>query len=919
MSKDLSQKTLWVTSVSPREVDGASYIPTALCYETKFKPTVGRAAVALSDNNSLLNSNFKIDLGDVNPGVTGGRKQFDTGSGRKTAYELSKDYIDGVLSSVEDELIHNKSIGTKVGVPAKIVVAEPLSFQVEGRSSSWLPNYRENLRRILSRYEKVEFLPEPFAVYQYYRYGLRVPGLLDRGKHIALILDFGGGTFDACVIESTHQGDISQTGKHSKPLSANSIPIGGFYVNRRIALYLIKSRLEGNDKKNADTYFNQYERVLKNDDSLTKGVLKTECQNFISNLEELERRVEDYKIDLVSKISSWDLSAEAYERTVVSLPVHPFRIGSWTDSELYAHQFRQIFEEIWATKINSIVSKVLKVAEDGLQGRSITTTLISGGSSNIRWLEKLITRDFPNELANAAPIPISHSFQEIVANGLAIECARRFYSEDTEFVSVTYNPVRLHLACDGSEIETKYRYRSIDDRIEMKGARPGDLVPTAQSLRHFYDQHLQWRIKLHSPPKRYLEYYFCRPRGDGEASKTGLNRELDSDVYNIEETTVQTRRKNFDSHIVVDLQVQSDGTTTPKFIYKRENALGGVSENSEQGRPFYIDMTTDSESNMIGSNFVGFDFGTSNSAICTLTHQQIDMTKNREDSDSWRGISDSLPELPYPVAIAVRHFLGCHTASETATSAREAFEAGIMFMAYVAAAEACSLGMIGKILSNFQHRSLGPLWNLLKTCVKKLGDKSQFSKAYRKIVLDDADIVRAIRDFNDNKHQKLRANTRDWQKYVRLPLFVLSESLKGKKFVYSIDDRVMPFSRERYEGIFVVAHDNAPFIETVRYESNSSIAGPEALLIDCASGEAISLSPFIFWNKDDHADHPSCYVLDRFSTPDNNGPIVRPCDRECSILAKKIHPSLPDALGKLESSGEGGRRLKVTIKDREET
>jgi len=55
---------------------------------------------------------------------------------------------------------------------------------------------RNSLRRILTgKFALVDFMPEPFAVFQYYRYGVRHPLVAEKRKHIALVVGFGGGTF----------------------------------------------------------------------------------------------------------------------------------------------------------------------------------------------------------------------------------------------------------------------------------------------------------------------------------------------------------------------------------------------------------------------------------------------------------------------------------------------------------------------------------------------------------------------------------------------------------------------------------------------------------------------------------------------------------------------------------------------------
>ena len=886
-----ASQTLWVTTIRPREIDGETSMPTAIRYSDDGTILIGDRALDIPNDKRTLNLEFKINLGDVTPGVVAGRTKFDTGSGKKTAYEICNNFVSAFLSGIEREL---QSISQcKPKIPAKIMVAEPLSFQDDDHSKQWLANYRSNFRRILSRYEEVDFLPEPFAVYQYYRYGLRVPRLLDRSKQIALILDFGGGTFDACVIESTKDGDVSIRGKHSKPLAAKSIPVGGFFVNRRLALYIVKRGMEGRERNLIDRYFKQYEQVKRG--TLRRDVLKMECQVFMSNFEKLERLVEKHKVDLTSRITNWGLDDEAYDNVIVRRPKSPVQLGPWVNTELYAHQFRQIFvNEIW-NKLKDVIAGVLNIASTSLDGRNITTTLISGGSSNIRWLENLVSREFSESLSHAQPVPISHSFQEVVANGLAIECARRYYSDEhtdgSEFMAVTYNPVKLYMSCDGRDTIRDFRFRSVNDRIDMRDAKPGDLIPSAQSLRHFFDQHLQWRVKLHRPPKQFLDYYFCRP------SKKSMRKEEEEDalegVFNLEERRLKTSTKRFDSRIVVDLEVRSDGTTTPKFIYQVQNERSGVAENSEIGRPFFIDMTTQSaKSESRTHHYIGFDFGTSSSAVCTLNEAQIRLTETRTASSDWNGINDSLQALPFPVAISVRRYLS--TRDNAVAAARDAFEAGLALMAYVTAAEACHLDCIGGILKSFPHRAMSPLWSLFKDCQKRLGKNAFFSKGLGRVLDSPIEVdafEEAIDRFTSNKHGKLADGAEDWHRYVQLPLRVLLRGLEDFVFGRSINSVAIPFGGGRHEGTFVIATDNQPFINTIKYKSYQSIDGSMALLVSRSSGKTISLSPFFFWFDRNRSGIHDCYMLDRFSSK-RAGPTVKPCDRDEEVFAQDLMPEL---------------------------
>ena len=114
----------------------------------------------------------------------------------------------------------------------------------------WLSNYRQRIKAILlAKFEEVDFLPEPFAVFQYYRYGIKHPLVASSTKHVALVIDFGGGTFDVSVVETAASGDVSASGRNCKPLAAASQPTGGHTINKEIALNLIKENIAKNVKR----------------------------------------------------------------------------------------------------------------------------------------------------------------------------------------------------------------------------------------------------------------------------------------------------------------------------------------------------------------------------------------------------------------------------------------------------------------------------------------------------------------------------------------------------------------------------------------------------------------------------------------------------------------------------------------------
>jgi hypothetical protein len=201
-------------------------------------------------------------------------RRFRCGDGSyRSAAELTADFLHETLAHVSAWLA-----GRDIKKGANILIAEPLAMQEDLVSEGWLANYRTNVRRILQGkgFDNVDFLPEPFAVYQYYRYGEKHPLVAERRKHHALVIDFGGGTFDVCVITTTKEGDISQGGRMARPLSASSNSIGGFSVNRLIAEELIRKVLASrNVTAKVNKGLELYRRWRKEGMDLTS--LSTEC------------------------------------------------------------------------------------------------------------------------------------------------------------------------------------------------------------------------------------------------------------------------------------------------------------------------------------------------------------------------------------------------------------------------------------------------------------------------------------------------------------------------------------------------------------------------------------------------------------------------------------------------------------------
>jgi hypothetical protein len=406
------------------------------------------------------------------------RQRFKTATGeQKSAAALTNDFMDELIKGVNSWLD-----STGLHKASKILLAEPISMQEDVASPTWLSNYRQNLKRVLhGKIADIDFLPEPFAVFQYYRYGVKHPLLSDKVKHVALVIDFGGGTFDTCIVETTKEGDISASGKHSRPLAASSKPIGGYFFNSKIAEEMLFSCVIKQERrakaKAALELYRKWRKGIIDIEPLAK-----DHKSFITHFHELIYRIEIPKLMLCRSIVNWNLVDNLSQAVPVSLPENPFEEDSkYGDFNLTANSLRTIFiKTVWDIHLREIIRKAIERGKVEIGVGKISVVLLSGGSSNIRWLIELIKKDFGEALGSAEIISLHEDFQEVVAKGLAIECVRRSYSPETEFVSVTYNPISLMLKPDEHPFQLK-QFKPLSEGIE-KEEKETILLPSASAL-----------------------------------------------------------------------------------------------------------------------------------------------------------------------------------------------------------------------------------------------------------------------------------------------------------------------------------------------------------------------------------------------------------------------------------------------------
>lgn len=846
-------KELIVHTTPMVDVNGSTNIPTVVFYNSGAY-TVGAEAIELAKSRGgLLNEDFKVDLGMYDPSRTT-RKRFATNSGQaKSAGELTADFISAVLSSARSWLAFNG-----LDVAPSILLAEPLK---DPKNPDWIKNYRSSLERILLgkgfTKKQIDFLPEPFAVFQFYRYGYRHPGLADKISYRALVLDFGGGTFDTCVVETKRDGDISQSGKNSNPLGASSNPIGGFEINRLVAESLAHQQHRGQESlvRKAVEIYGKWRRSGEELSSYS-----SEFQHFISKFHKLVHDVEESKLQVSKNIMDWRLDKTASFSVPVKVPRDFFANGGGnTNLHLKASEVQGIFcNKVWP-RLKDAIKQTLDHAQSEMYGDRVNAVLLSGGSCGFGWLKQLIMRDFNKELGGVNILSLP-DYQEIVAKGLAIECARRFYTHQGDFGSTTYNRLCLTLDSGQGQALAKFSPRFTSGKINLP---EGVLVPSSTSLAGLIDTPLRWKFRLDHPPKQRLDYFFLRSSFDPDDV---------ANLQNVEQTTIFTPAKTvFDSQLQVELTVDEKGTAQPKFIYK--TGQNGEDLFSVTGRPFFLDMTNVG-SEEISAAYIGLDFGTSNSAIAYLSRENMDLLKSRSTDSDWLSLSGLINALPYPLARTLNRFVGGSSSLQSHDSfmrALDFFESALSLMAYAAYGELCTLAL-GKTryLKGFTQRSVGPLWSLLRDILRQIGKRATaMAPALRLLdAKNSAEMDRIVKWFNQRKHQKAPEDEINLTTAILMIGNISNDIFKTAFFGYFENVQRNRF-KKGYTGRFRIAHGSSqPFPLYMDYSGSEDFAELEPFILNTtpSRAEAIRLTPLSFWDNcsiHSSTEEPHYFLFDR--------------------------------------------------------
>jgi molecular chaperone DnaK (HSP70) len=357
-------------------------------------------------------------------------------------------------------------------------------------------------------YPDTQFFPEPFAVFQYYRH---IENLIPQSTQplAVLVVDFGGGTMDSCVIETTSEGNLSRGGTTSLPLGIQSCVGAGKEIDRR----LLKCAIQ----KVSDLQIRQ-EPVEARINSRPWVLLA----------------VEQMKIDLTAKMQGARLEEDCkHVSETFVLPIGSYHPDKSVQLELTGEDLKRVVTDLWRDKRGPGAAIVATISEakhrkGSVYLQQLDKIIVAGGSSRLPFLRELLIKSISGQIPfKPEDVLLGSTSEQAVALGIAVEAA-----QDRTKSQRTHHAIG---PCVFSELyfvtAPRRREQAVLPKIHVGGKRQivdlpaGTLLAGPMQVDEFT---IEYRIDLPFRPHASLLYWFCdKPDVDSpEANRLNVSQDI---------------------------------------------------------------------------------------------------------------------------------------------------------------------------------------------------------------------------------------------------------------------------------------------------------------------------------------------------------------------------------------------------------
>ena len=551
-------------------------VPTVLSYnENEDSFVIGHEARRLGLKGRTNVYNFKPDLGKGDKEFSQTKKywvsplEYKPGEAKTlSAKEATVNFIAELIKTIKE-------------FPKEVIIGEPAI-----RDDIWKENFRRHMREVFVELQsdvQVQFFPEPFAVFQYYRHYEKIfPAL--QSPEIVLIIDIGGGTFNSCIIRTTSEGNLARSGATSVPLGLRADLYGGSFIDKELLLRIVEKA-----KKRRIAW---HENPLKRAEKFGSILL----------------RVENAKIELSEAIGiNARLSDDfSHVRTKVQFDANTLHAEKSISEELTGEDLKIVIRNMWRKYYGDIINETIVeakrvLAKQKIDFEKIDRVLIAGGSSLLPFIKEEIIL-LLTTLINRNNIYIGSTRGSAVALGIALECREQI----NKYPGLSVNRLAPSLIND---LYIGFR-KSRRDPIETAKIKTDHNVRQNGQLFispfEIDDNRMVFELELPFEIKRNEKIFYCfndKPFLDDNTEADYINR--NQDVFSIK--TVDKIKRN----CRLEIDIKQNGFIKPIFYFQGKGLGTKRGDQVIDCPEFYFDNLKVYE----GYPFLGIDFGTSNSYI----------------------------------------------------------------------------------------------------------------------------------------------------------------------------------------------------------------------------------------------------------------------------------------------------------------
>jgi cell filamentation protein, protein adenylyltransferase len=564
-----------ITAFTPFSDATAEAIPSLLAYAAALQEyVIGSQAKELARGGGPVIQNFKGYLGEDDDLFEGRYKPSKLSTRAERLWLARPDLPEKASRIATKQVLRSflEKLFAKTGrLPEQLIIGVPAVTD-----ERWQSNYRRHARQVLTElgYAEPLFFPEPFAVFQYYRH---VENLLPKSYQplAVLIVDFGGGTFDCCIVETTAEGNLARGGATSIPLGVQSVQAAGKELDRRL--------MEIGVGKLPDARLKQ--------ESVESRIA---ARPWILLL------AEEIKIALSQQMGTCRLEEDCSHIAETSrIPLGFYRPEVEFDLVLTGEDLKKAIKELWFKSWGPAIVKTLnevKYRRRGVQLQPLDKVILAGGSSGLPFLSQLVAKTLAGQVGfNPRDIVVGEHFEKAVAYGLAFEAReqrKRSLRTHHSIGPCVFNRLFLYVAARRNEGFNKPYIKRIE-KDEQINCDPGVLLDGPMRVGGF---RTEYSIKLPFRPPGSLLFWFCDREDPTDPTADRLN--IRQDVLRLPPDA----HKSF----TLTLEFGENGLVKPTF---------GVDGKKLEASPFLfpnLRLAKEVES------FAGVDLGTSNTYVVNL-------------------------------------------------------------------------------------------------------------------------------------------------------------------------------------------------------------------------------------------------------------------------------------------------------------